>query len=305
MSKSIAAMRIKAEQLHTFLMVASAGGIRRASARMNLSQPAVTARIKNLEDALGVALFERSSGGMQLTKAGDRLIRYAEQLLHLNELIDREIADPAAIDTSLRIGVSETIVQSWLPDFIARLHTAYPRLEVEIAVDISVNLREALLERAIDLAILMGPVSEYTVDNIDLPAFPLRWYAAADAALPDDPAELFRRHPCVTYARSTRPYRELKAALADRYGPGISLFPSSSLSACFRMVAAGLGVGALPSAIAGSTLLEGRIRSFDPGWHPNALQFTASYLAEPQSFVTKHAAELAREVAVRASDRKG
>lgn len=297
-------MRIKAEQLRTFLMVASAGGIRRASERINLSQPAVTARIKNLEDVLGVQLFDRTNYGMVPTKAGRRLIPYAEQFLHLGELIDRDITDPAAIDTSLRIGVSETIVQAWLPEFVARLRQAFPRLEVEIAVDVSVNLRQALLNRAIDLAILMGPVSEYTVDNVDLPEFPLRWYVAADVALPAAPAEIFSTNPCVTYARNTRPYRELKTALYDRYGPGVILFPSSSLSAGFRMVAAGLGVGALPLAIASTTIMEGRIREFDPGWHPKALRFTASYLGEPQSFVTERAAEIAYEVACEAGDQK-
>lgn len=296
-------MQIKAEQLRTFLMVVSSGGIRRASERMNLSQPAITARIKNLETALAVPLFERTAGGMVLTKSGDRLVRYAEQLLQLGDLIDRNVADPAGLDRSLRIGVSETIAQTWLPAFVARLRGVFPELDVEIAVDISLHLREALLNRTIDLAILMGPVSEYTVDNVDLPDFPLRWYASAEAKLPRAPDELFLANPVVTFARNTRPFRQLKAELYNRYGPGVTLFPSSSLSAGLRMVAAGLGVGALPAAILPNTLTVGRVRTFDPGWCPRALRFTASYLGEPQSFVTERAAEIAREVATEVSDR--
>lgn len=290
-------LRITFEQLNTFLVVAKSGGIRRASERLNLSQPAVTARIKTLEESIGVELFDRKAG-MALTKRAERLVRYAEQFVQLTDLIRRDVADPGGIDLHLRIGVAETIVQAWLPEFITSLRHAFPRLDIEIAVDISSNLREALLNRSIDLALLMGPVSEYSVDNLSLPEFGLGWFCAADAALPDDPREIFLSNPVVTYARSTRPYRELKALLFERYGPGVSLFPSSSLSACFRMVGANLGVAALPRALGMREVAEGRMRAFDPGWCPPALQFTASYLGEPQNFLAQAAAETARDVAL-------
>lgn len=296
-------MPINIEQLYTFRMVVSSGGVRRAAERMNLSQPAVTARIKNLEDRLSVQLFDRSLPGMGLTKRGRRLLRYAEQCLQLDELIHREIADPGGIEDTLCIGASETVVQTWLPSLISSLRQTFPKLQIEIVVDVSANLRDALLARSIDLAILMGPVSDYTVDNVTLPEFPLRWYAAANAALPDEPDQLFRSTPVVTYARQTRPYRELKRALIDRYGPEIVLFPSSSLSACFRLVIAGLGVGALPEALAKIEIDRGQLRAFDPGWQPNALGFTASYIGGPGSLVAERAAAIAREIAHRAADR--
>ena len=290
-------MKINFEQLSTFLIVARSGGVRRASESMNLSQPAVTARIKNLESSLGAELFDRTAS-MALTKRGEMLVRYAEQYLQLGDLIRRDIADPEGIELHLRIGVAETIVQSWLPEFISRLRAEFPKLEIEIVVDISFNLREALLNRSIDLALLMGPVSEYSVDNVALPDFKLRWYCARDAELSEDIPSLFLSNPVVTYARGTRPFRELKTALFERYGPGVSLFPSSSLSACFRMVGAGLGIGALPHTLGMREIAEGRVREFAPGWTPDALSFTASHLGEPHSFLAASAAQIAREVAL-------
>ncbi|MFK8033165.1 MAG: LysR family transcriptional regulator [Hyphomicrobiales bacterium] len=291
-------MRVNFEQLRTFLMVVRFGGVRRASEHMHLSQPAVTARIQNLEESLSAKLFDRASGGMTLTKRGDALMKYAEQYLQLGELIQRDIVDPTGIDLHLRIGVSETIVQSWLPEFVAKLRGEFPQLAIDIAVDISSNLREGLLNRSFDLTILLGPVSEFTVDNVDLPDVPLRWYCSKNAELSDDPAEIFLSNPVVTYARNTRPYRELKSELFNRYGPGISLFPSSSLSAGFRMVVAGLGVAALPASLAEAELKADQVREFDPGWQPNALRFTASYLGDPQSFLVERAAKIAREAAL-------
>lgn len=290
--------RLNLEQLRTFLAVVRQGGVRRAAAALNVTQPAVTTRIRNLEEQLGCALFDRSGGGMRLTRRGELLVSHAEQFERLTERVERDLVDPDGVEGRLRIGVSETIAQSWLPDLIARLHERYPRLEIEFNVDISLALRAGLLSRQIDLAILLGPISDYSVDNIELPGFDLAWYVAASA--PDSEAHL--RRPVLTYARNTRPYRELKEALHERVGPDVPIFPSSSLSACFRLVGANLGVAALPRALARDYLKAGTIREFDPGWVPPPLRFSASYLGEPRSHVVETAAKTAFAVARAATE---
>ncbi|PLX37906.1 MAG: LysR family transcriptional regulator [Hyphomicrobiales bacterium] len=287
--------RINIEQLRTFLAVVRHGGVRKAAPTLNLTQPAATARIKNLEETLACKLFERRSGGMRLTKRGELLLAHAEKFEHLAELVERDVVDPAGIEGRLRLGVSETIAQCWLPDLVSRLHALYPRLEIEFNVDISVNLREGLMNREIDLAILLGPISEHKVNNIELPGFDLAWYAAASRSDRVDVADLTR--PVLTYARNTRPFRELKEMLFERVGPDVSLFPSSSLSACFRLVEADLGVAVLPRALGEEYVRAGRITEFDPGWVPSPLQFTASYLGEPRSHLVEMAAKTALDVA--------
>ena len=153
--------RINIEQLKTFLAVVRLGGVRKASGGLNLTQPAVTARIKTLEDALGCDLFDRTSGSMKLTKRGELLVAHAEKFEYLCELVEKEVVDPEGVEGRLRLGVSETIAQCWLPELVARLHHIYPRLEIEFNVDISINLRAGIINREIDLAILLGPISEY------------------------------------------------------------------------------------------------------------------------------------------------
>ena len=289
--------RVNLDQLKTFLTVVRLGGVRRAAGALNLTQPAVTARLKNLEERLGCELLERSASGIRLTKRGELLLAHAEKFEHLVELVERDVVDPLGVEGRLRLGVSETIAQCWLPDLVARLHELYPQLEIEINVDISTNLRLDLLNREIDLAILLGPVSEHTVNNVSLPAFDLAWYRCADAApVPDEAGHL--RRPVMTYARNTRPYRELKEMLVERIGPDVTLFPSTSLSACFRLVAADLGVAALPRALGRDHVQAGQIREFDPGWVPAPLHFTASYLGVPKSHIVEVAANLALEVAL-------
>ncbi len=287
---------INLEQLSTFLAVIRLGGVRKAAVGLNLTQPAVTARIKNLESSMCCELFERTSVGMRLTKRGELLLAHAEKFEYLAEQVERDVVEPAGIEGRLRLGVSETIAQCWLPDLVTALHRQHPNLEIEFNVDISINLRASLLNREIDLGILLGPVSDYSVNNIELPGFDLAWYTAHLPTLEDTEALIFSK-PVITYARHTRPYRELKALLFERVGPDCSMFPSSSLSACFRLVEADLGVAALPKVLGNSYVEQGRIREFDPGWVPSPLLFTASFLDEPKSHMVETAANLANEIA--------
>lgn len=283
------------DQIRAFLAVIRLGGVRRASQALHLSQPAVTTRIRKLEETLSRTLFDRSGARMVLTREGELFQGYAEKFEQLAELVQTEVVDPNGIEGWLRIGASETITQCWLPDFVARLHQRFPNVQVELSVDISSNLREALLARQIDLALLLGPVSEYSIDNLELPEFELAWYAAAgaDQALDENPFG----QPVITYARQTRPYRELRTLLMERVGPSVAMFTSSSLSACFRLVEAGLGVAALPVALGRPLVSENRLRSFDPGWVPPPLRFTASYVGEPRQHLIEVAASLALESA--------
>ncbi|MXQ07585.1 LysR family transcriptional regulator [Alphaproteobacteria bacterium GH1-50] len=288
--------RFTLDQMRTFLTVVRRGGVRRAAAALSLTQPAVTARIKNLEDMLGCALFDRSAGGMKLTKRGELLLAHAEKFEHLVELVQRDVVDPEGVEGRLRIGASETIAQCWLPELVSRLHEVYPKLEIELNVDVSTDLREALLNREVDLAILLGPISEYSVDNIILPGFDLAWYTAANPREREGGGGDLTR-PVMTYARNTRPFRELKELLYEKVGADVSMFPSTSLSACFRLVEADIGVAVLPRALGAEYVRAERIREFDPGWVPSPLQFTASYLSEPKSHLSETAAALALEVA--------
>lgn len=290
--------RLNLEQLRAFLAVVKLKSVNKAAQVLHVSQPAVTSRLKKLEEALGTPLFDRSASGMHLTRSGELLVRYAEQVAQIESRVLRDVMDPQGVAGLLRIGVPETIAQCWLPDWVSALHQRFPSLEIEVNVDISLNLRAALLSQEIDLAILMGPLSDYQVDNIVLPAFDLAWYVAADAVCPDDGPAAWLRRPVISYARHTRPYRELTTQLRDVVGPAARIFPSSSLSACFRMVAAGLGVAALPRALAKEYVDAGQLQAFDPGWVPPPLVFSVSYLGTPVNDLIATAGRMAEEIAL-------
>ncbi|MFT6022742.1 MAG: DNA-binding transcriptional LysR family regulator [Ascidiaceihabitans sp.] len=281
------------DQIRTFLWVARLGGFRKASQRLHLSQPAVSTRIANLEEELRVSLFERGPGELVLTKHGTLLLSYAEQMLFVEEEIKQRVANPAETEGLFRVGASETIAQAWLPSFLKAFSDHYPRVNVDLTVDISLNLRTALLERRLDLAFMMGPVSEYSVENVALPPFDLHWYRSSS----NDQTDL-TKIPVISYSSKTRPYRELMSELSRKIGPKARVFASASLSASLKMIAAGVAVGPYPRALANDDLEVGRIVEFHPGILAQPLEFTASYLSEPRSFLVENSAKIARDVAL-------
>lgn len=281
------------DQIRTFLWVSRLGGFRRAAERLHLSQPAVSSRIAALEAHLQVTLFERGPKGLALTRHGAMLMTYAEQMLFVQDEVMARIANPERMDGLFRVGVSETIAQTWLPAFLKAFAGAYPRISVDLTVDISHDLRAALLERRLDLAMLMGPISEFSVENVALPQVSLHWYKPAGHGEVD-----FAATPVMSYSARTRPHRELAAALSRCAGPGARIYSSSTLSTSLRMIAEGIAVGPFPRALAQPLIAAGRIEEFDAGMALRPLAFTASHLADPQDFVAARAAGMAREVAL-------
>lgn len=284
------------EQLKTFLWVSRLGSVRRAALEMNISQPAVSGRIAALEKSLGTLLFDRGQRGVSLTKKGVLLRNYAEKIADLVEHIKTNVVPAEAVDSLFRIGVAETIVQLWLPVFLSRLYERYPNIEVEITVDLTVNLRQQLLERSLDFAVLMGPVSEFSIDNVDLSDVDLTWFRPVSKPDPD-----FNTTPVITYNRNSRPHRELRRELMRRYGHNVQLFPSSSIYAGLEMVASGIGVGLFPRQLGLQLGKQGRIAEFDPGWNLKPLKFTASYVGDPRNDLCAEAAKIAVEVSKNAS----
>lgn len=283
------------ERLETFLWVARMRGVRRAAERMHLSQPAVSARLAALELELGARLFERGPRGMTLTPVGERLRHHAEKMLFLKEEIRREIVDPASEQGLFRVGCSETIAQTWLPALLADFSALYPRVSLDLVIDTTDDLARGLRGRRLDLALLMGPLSDAGIRNLPLPSFELCWFRRAGHSEPTDLAVT----PVISYPQRTRPYQQLAQELLRRYGPGVRLYSSASLATSIGLIAAGVAVGAFPLRIAEDALQAGRIEIFDPGWLPDALDFCASWRSDPPSATAFAAAGLAAQAAQR------
>lgn len=120
-------------QLKTFVTVAREGSITRASSLLHLSQPAVSAHIKAMEDVLGLSLFERTARGMTLTADGQRLLEKAEHTLSAHqELMAEATRSKGELKGRLRLGAGSNSNDEAVGRLLTVLAARFPSVEVAL-----------------------------------------------------------------------------------------------------------------------------------------------------------------------------
>ncbi|CAN7624197.1 LysR family transcriptional regulator [Bosea sp. LjRoot237] len=291
---------IDLRNIETFFWAAALGSLRAASEKLGTTQPAISQRIASLEAALGVRLFERDARGVKLTAKGHELLAHAERMMQARRDMMQAARDQTTMSGTLRIGVAETIVQTWLPKLIEEVHVAYPALVLEIEVDSTHVLQSHLMARQIDLAFLLGPVLEARVENLPLCTYPLAWVVKPGAGLGPGPVTLARIAglPIITYPSNSSPYRQVRDMLMRA---GIStprMYGSASLSMVVRMVLDGIGAAVITPVFLGRELARGELQILEVEADPLPdLSFTASWIDGPDSYPSRIIARMAQTVA--------
>lgn len=145
-----------------FLAVVQAGSLSGASRALKVAQPTVGRRIRQLEDALGARLFDRTPQGYAITAAGNRILLEAEHIHTSASVIARRASgDEYQLTGAVRITATEGFANRWLLDKLPVLHELYPDITLELSV--STSLADMLRLEA-DIALRIGtPGSEELV----------------------------------------------------------------------------------------------------------------------------------------------
>lgn len=145
-------------RLRVFRSVARHLNFSRAAEELLLTQPAVTQQIKALEEEMGVPLFDRGGGHIQLTAAGKTLLPYTESIRALaDEAIQAIAAVSGAQGGELTLGASQTVAQYVLPALVAEFRKSHPKVRVTAISGNTDAMLEELLAGGIQLAFLEGP----------------------------------------------------------------------------------------------------------------------------------------------------
>jgi DNA-binding transcriptional LysR family regulator len=293
------------KDLKTFVWVANLRSFGRTADKMNATQPAVSARIKKLESFLGdkVRLIERDRRTVAITPEGQQFLDYAERLLQMAEEMIAAVGDRSTVRGIVRLGVSESIVHTWLPTLMKRVNKAYPSLELEIEVDVSPKLLDGLVARTLDLAFLVGPVNNPSVQSRPLCSFPLAFVASKGIPIQHTPMTLehIAEFPLITFARNTQPHMALRNLLAAKKLRA-TIHASASLEAVVRMALDGVGIAVIPWAILekkNEARKELR-RLSTRGIKLPDLNYVVSWPAAPSNFAAQKVAEIAVQVACKA-----
>lgn len=148
-------------QLRYFVAVAEEGNISRAGQKLFLTQPALSRQIQALEHEVGHPLLTRKAHSIQLTRAGETLLREAREVLQRADLA-LERTRTASAETRLRVGYAPSLAAGILSVAIANFTQVHPQARVELSDLSTVDTLEALREDRIDVAIGIARLQDKT-----------------------------------------------------------------------------------------------------------------------------------------------
>jgi DNA-binding transcriptional LysR family regulator len=241
------------QKLATFIAVAESGGFRRAAERLYKSQSAVSADIRQLETALGVALFHRTTRRVTLTREGERLLTRAKQALADLQSIVGELRDEVALQRGrVTVATSPTISTTRLPRVIADFSQAYPGIQIHVVEDFSTVVLDRVRNDEVDLAI--GPridgARDFQFEPImEDPFIALLPQNAMAAEFDGNAISLsdLARLPLICMPRASALRMTLELAFREQ---GLVLSPAFEVAhhlTLIAMVEAGLGATVLPA----------------------------------------------------------
>ena len=240
-------------QLRTFVAVAEAGHLTRAAEKLHVSQPAVSAQIKALEDELELVLFERTSSGMVLTSAGERLLADAQKVLAAAQLLRNEAkALKGEIAGKVRVGTMSDPGFIRVGEFLNMTVERYPLLQVELHHEITGAAFAKVRDGELDASFYYGALEHPSVEGLRLRSVTYRVAAPAawsSRVVDADWAEIAMQPWIITPAIST--HHELVRALFDKHGiEPIKVVEADQESVIASLVVSGLGLSLIREELA-------------------------------------------------------
>lgn len=155
----------------TFLEIVKTGSFVRAAGNLNVTQTAVSARIRVLEDELDRALFVRNKAGARLTAAGEQFLKYATTLVQVWERAHHEVAMPAGRENVLAVGAEYRLWNPLIRDWLIWMRNECADVAIRTHIGLAEELVEKVQDGVVDLAVVYAPplrpgvVSEVLLDE--------------------------------------------------------------------------------------------------------------------------------------------
>ncbi|MGH8432711.1 MAG: LysR substrate-binding domain-containing protein, partial [Solimonas sp.] len=256
-------MTLSIKQVRYFIAAADAGQVSQAAIELNVSQSAVTAAIKQLEDDLGVRLFDRQPTGVALTAEGTRFLQHARIIMAaVNEATSAPLTEDTAHAGHIRVGVTYTVAGYFMPRHYARFLRNYPRISVELRELPREAIEKGLVDRTLDIAVMLVSNLADTARIASETLVKSRrrlWLPVEHVLLTSENVTLadIAKEPYVMLtvdeAMHTAGKYWAKAGLEPRM-----IVKTSSVEAVRSMVAAGMGVTVLSDMVYRPWSLEGQ-----------------------------------------------
>jgi len=257
-------------QLRYFSETAEAGSISAAATRCAISQPSLSQQIMALEAEVGEQLMERRPRGIELTAAGELLLRHAKRLLREESLLREQLRARSELQMGkVHFGIIPTLAPYLLPKLLGEFQREYPSIEIEVIEDRTSSLIQAIVAGDIEFAIL-SDVSEKEQNKYSLQ---IRELFEEDLLLACHESHPLAQAEAAPKAQSLTPSELIHLkdghCLRDQVLKACSLHECNSKLQCdqletaIAMVSAGLGVAIVPQlAIHGRKVANVQFRNF-------------------------------------------
>ncbi|WP_395699866.1 LysR family transcriptional regulator [Aquabacterium sp.] len=294
--------------VEAYYWAVSLKSVTRAAEKLFITQSALSARIAALEEELGVMLLDRRDKQFRVTVVGTRFYNYAQRLLELQRQIKAEMGSDQLRASMLRIGAIESVVHSWLGDWLQQMRADQPGFELELTVETTPLLTEHVRRGTLDLVFAALPSSGEGVRTRALAPMemvfvghallhPRKRYSLADLA----------RFDLLTFQRGSQPHLALLDAFRQEGVEPPRVHAISSISAMVQLVEGGFGIATLPRLVAERMAQRQPVRVLNTVALLAPLPLHVSYRDDPTSTVTLAALEAAAAFAglrKRASSKK-
>ena len=247
-------MHLTIANLETLCWIARLGTFSAAADRLNTTQPAISRRMRELERACCVPLFQRVGRRMELTMLARDLVKRGHPLLMGLEELVVSLGNPEAATGTIRFGVGEVVAATWFPSLIAQLKQTLPRVNFEIEMGLTGEMLDKLDKATLDVVIVASPTVDARVDATYLGSVHARWLIAAKLLAPlrrgkASTTQILAACPIWSVARPSHLYPMVIEALRKHGVAPTNVNTTDSLQMIVQLVASGAGISLLPESL--------------------------------------------------------
>lgn len=296
-------MALNLRELIYILTISEIGNITKAANTLHITQPTLSRFVHDVEEDLGVKIFDRSTNPLTLTFAGEKYVETAKRILFEYENLRKEIRDINKHMTGrLRIGTSRDRASFMMPKILPLFCEKYSGIDVKVFTESGKKLREALQDGKLDIVILpdtwQGMWKNYNFESHEIYSEELvfvaksgtiqeKYYktnASGRKIIKPQALKamkfflLFKEHAMRTFCD--------KYFKAHKVNPEIKMEFSSNIT-CYRMAAAGMGVTIVPFLTTQMSASGNEVEIFSLGeepvtWEVKAFYREGAYIGEPE-----------------------
>ena len=257
---------VNLELYRVFYTVAKCGSLTKAAAELYISQPAVSQSIKQLEQQLGVKLFNRTHRGMELSaQGGKQIFAEVERALGLLNEAENRLSEMNMTATgTIRIGASDTIFEYFLADKIVDFHERFPAVKIDLLAGFTPDTIEKLKANKCDVAFVNLPIQEDPELQLRGNCMRLNDIFVTSEKYPElledvVPLETLKKYPLIAMDPDTVARRSMDNFLGSL---GVDLQPSievGSWDLMKRLAVRGMGIGVIPREYVENNLADGTL----------------------------------------------